>query len=125
MLTSVILYNKKANELAKESRACPQSSNLTTLIDAYTVACRRLINNNFKYSSPALNNNRTIASIITRLRTTHVKEMKISTDGQRSYTNNCLNCPNVHLSPQHILSCPTVHTHKQGFSKSAQKTQKI
>ncbi|GFS77846.1 hypothetical protein TNCV_3031721 [Trichonephila clavipes] len=40
----------------------------------------------------------------------HVKGMKISTDGQRSYTNHCPNCPNVQLSPQHILSCPATQT---------------
>ncbi|GFS98567.1 hypothetical protein TNCV_2987011 [Trichonephila clavipes] len=34
--------------------------------------------------------------------------MKISTDGQRSYTNHCPNCPNLQLSPQHILSCPSI-----------------
>ncbi|GFX94094.1 RNase H domain-containing protein [Trichonephila clavipes] len=94
-----ILGNEKADELAKEPRACPQSSNLTTLMDANPVASRRLINNNFKYSIPVLNSNRTIASIIIRLRTKHVKEMKISTVGQRNYTNHCPNCPNVHLSP--------------------------
>ncbi|GFX50473.1 hypothetical protein TNCV_2429421 [Trichonephila clavipes] len=34
--------------------------------------------------------------------------MKFLTDGQRSYTNHCPNCPNVQLFPQHILSCPTI-----------------
>ncbi|GFS76393.1 hypothetical protein TNCV_1620341 [Trichonephila clavipes] len=72
----------KADEFSKESRACPQSSNLTTLIDANAVASLRLINNNFKYSIPALNNNCTIASIITTFGKRHVKGMKISTDGQ-------------------------------------------
>ncbi|GFX41787.1 hypothetical protein TNCV_389001 [Trichonephila clavipes] len=59
---------------------------------------QRLINNNFKYSFPGLNNNSTIASIITTLRTKQIKGMKISTDGQRSYNNHCPNCPNVQLS---------------------------
>ncbi|GFU25957.1 RNase H domain-containing protein [Trichonephila clavipes] len=105
-----ILGNEKVDELAKETRACPQSSNPTTLNDANAVASRSLINNNFKYSIPSLNNNRTIASIITRLRTNHVEGMKISTDGQRGYTNHCSNCCNVQLSPQHILSCPEIQT---------------
>ncbi|GFW27366.1 hypothetical protein TNCV_590611 [Trichonephila clavipes] len=35
--------------------------------------------------------------------------MKISSDGQRSYTNHCPNYPNVQLSSQHILSCPAIH----------------
>ncbi|GFW45971.1 hypothetical protein TNCV_3275891 [Trichonephila clavipes] len=67
-----------------------------------------LINNNFKYYVTALNNNRTIASIITKLRTKHVNGMKISTEGQKSHINHCPNCPNVQLSPQHILSCPAI-----------------
>ncbi|GFX40997.1 hypothetical protein TNCV_2216951 [Trichonephila clavipes] len=32
--------------------------------------------------------------------------MKISIEGQRSCSNHYPNCPNVQLSPQHILSCP-------------------
>ncbi|GFV81637.1 RNase H domain-containing protein [Trichonephila clavipes] len=101
-----ILGNEKADELAKESRVCLQTSNLTILINAREVANRRLIRNNFKYSIPALNSSRTIEPRITRLRTNHVKEMKISTDGQRSITNHSSNCPNFQLSPQHVLSCP-------------------
>ncbi|GFW87908.1 uncharacterized protein TNCV_1360121 [Trichonephila clavipes] len=34
--------------------------------------------------------------------------MEISTDGQKSYTNHCPNCPNLQLYPQHILSCPAI-----------------
>ncbi|GFU92614.1 hypothetical protein TNCV_4795421 [Trichonephila clavipes] len=102
-----ILGNEKADKLGKESRACPQSSNLTGIIDANPFVSRRLINNNFKYPIPAINSNRAIALIITRLRTKHVKGMKISTDGQ-SYTNHCTNYPYVQLSPQHILNCPAI-----------------
>ncbi|GFW23643.1 retrovirus-related Pol polyprotein from transposon 297 [Trichonephila clavipes] len=94
--------------LTKESRTFPQSSNLTTLINTNAVASRRLINNNFKYSIPALNSNRRIASIITRLKRKPVKGMKTSTDGNRSKTNHCPSCPNVQLSSQHILSCPEI-----------------
>ncbi|GFX22808.1 hypothetical protein TNCV_2605501 [Trichonephila clavipes] len=32
--------------------------------------------------------------------------MRISTDGQRSSTNHCPNCPYVQLYPQLGLSCP-------------------
>ncbi|GFX68648.1 hypothetical protein TNCV_1800611 [Trichonephila clavipes] len=49
-----------------------------------------------------------MASIITRLKTKHVKGMKTSTDGQRAYINHCPNRPNVQLSPQYILSCPAI-----------------
>ncbi|GFX88353.1 hypothetical protein TNCV_1705731 [Trichonephila clavipes] len=58
--------------------------------------------------SPAISNNRTIGSVITRLGTKRVKGMQIPTDGQESYTNHYPNCPNVQLSPQHILSCPAI-----------------
>ncbi|GFT05419.1 hypothetical protein TNCV_124211 [Trichonephila clavipes] len=60
------------------------------------------------FPNPVLTSNRTIRSIKTRLRTEYVKGMKISTDRQRSYTNNCSKFPNVQLSPQHILSCPAI-----------------
>ena len=84
--THVNIHGKeKADELAKESRFCPQSSKLTTLVDANGVANSRLTNNSFKFSIPALNCNRTLASIIIRLQTKHVKGMKISADGQRNY----------------------------------------
>ncbi|GFV74172.1 hypothetical protein TNCV_2848911 [Trichonephila clavipes] len=45
---------------------------------------------------------------LTRLRTKHVKGMKISTDRHRSNTNHIPYCPNVQLSPQHTLSCPAI-----------------
>ena len=105
-----ILGNEKADALAKEARSCPQSSNLITSNDANAVASRRLINNKFKFSIPTLNCNRTIASIITRLRTKHMKGLKISTDGQRSYTNTCPNCPDLQLSPQHVFDCSTIRS---------------
>ncbi|GFS71443.1 hypothetical protein TNCV_5051471 [Trichonephila clavipes] len=49
-----ILGNEKADEFTKESRACRQSSNLTTLIDTNAVGSRSLVKNSFKYSIPAL-----------------------------------------------------------------------
>ncbi|GFW98776.1 hypothetical protein TNCV_2837371 [Trichonephila clavipes] len=49
--------------------------------------------------------------------------MKISTEKQISYTNQCSNCPYVQLSPQHILSCPAIQSRL--FKKSAQKIKKI
>ncbi|GFX12195.1 hypothetical protein TNCV_1103131 [Trichonephila clavipes] len=90
--------------------ASSQSPNLTTLIDTIAVASRRLINNNFNYPIPALNCNRTIASIITSLGTKYVKRMKISTDGQRSHANHCPNCTNVQLSLQHVFGCPEIQS---------------
>ena len=83
-----IYGHEKADELDKESRFCFQSSNITTLVLANAVAS----NNNFKFSIPALNCNRTLTSIIIRLRTKYVREMKISADRQRSYSRNCPYC---------------------------------
>jgi hypothetical protein len=34
--------------------------------------------------------------------------MIISTEGQRSYSTHCPNCPGVQLSPQHIFGCPAI-----------------
>ena len=79
--------NEKADELDKKSRFCPQSANLTTPVEANPVASCRLTNNNFEFSIPALNCNRVLASIIFRLRPTHVRGMKISADEQRSYSS--------------------------------------
>ncbi|GFU68026.1 hypothetical protein TNCV_2823691 [Trichonephila clavipes] len=89
ILTHVnILGSEKAAEISEESRASPLPPNLRILIDADVIASQRLINNNFKYSIPALNSNRTTPSIVTRLRTKHVKGIKISFEGRRSYTNH-------------------------------------
>ncbi|XP_054713646.1 uncharacterized protein LOC129223104 [Uloborus diversus] len=106
-----ILGNEKTDEVAKESRFYPLSSNLP-LIDADAVASRRFISNSFKTSIPALtvilNCNRTIASIITRLRTKYVKGMKISNDGVRRYSIHCPHCPDFQLSPQYGFACPAI-----------------
>ena len=102
--------NEKADELAKEARDSPQTSKCLTLIDANAVASRKLTcQQGKKFSIPELNSDRTISTIIARLRTKHLKGMRISADGQRSYTRLCPHCPdNIQLSPQHILSCPAM-----------------
>ncbi|GFU05207.1 hypothetical protein TNCV_575371 [Trichonephila clavipes] len=52
---------------------------------------------------------RIITSTIARLRTEHLKGMKIHPDKTRSYVQ-CKHCPDLQLSPNHILECPTVAT---------------
>ncbi|GFV78605.1 hypothetical protein TNCV_1889111 [Trichonephila clavipes] len=52
---------------------------------------------------------RTITSTIARLRTEHLKGMKIHPDKTRSYVQ-CKHCPDLQLTPNHILECPTVAT---------------
>lgn len=55
-----------------------------------------------KNSIPGLNCNRIVSYTIDKLRTNHLKGLKISLDGQRSY-NICLQCPENELSPDHIF----------------------
>ncbi|GFX86060.1 RNase H domain-containing protein [Trichonephila clavipes] len=52
---------------------------------------------------------RIITSTIARLRTEHLKGMKIHPDKTRSYVQ-CKHCPDLQLTPNHILECPTVAT---------------
>ncbi|GFU59587.1 probable RNA-directed DNA polymerase from transposon BS [Trichonephila clavipes] len=52
---------------------------------------------------------RIITSTIARLRTEHLKGMKIHPDKTRSYVQ-CKHCPNLQLTSNHILECPTVAT---------------
>ncbi|XP_054724287.1 uncharacterized protein LOC129234319 [Uloborus diversus] len=105
-----IFGNEKADELAKASRNFPQPSNSLTLVDANVVAGRRLIGQQAKRNSiPDLNGYRAISTTITRLRTNHLKGMRLSVEGQRSYTNFCPHCPNdIPMSRQHIFSCPAI-----------------
>ncbi|GFS80474.1 uncharacterized protein TNCV_3448731 [Trichonephila clavipes] len=52
---------------------------------------------------------RIITSTIARFRTEHLKGMKIHSDKTRSYVQ-CKHCPDLQLTPNHILECPTVGT---------------
>ncbi|GFV92990.1 RNA-directed DNA polymerase from mobile element jockey [Trichonephila clavipes] len=52
---------------------------------------------------------RIITSTIARLRTEHLKGMKIHPDKTRSYVQ-CKHCPDLQLTPNHILECRTVAT---------------
>ncbi|GFY15424.1 hypothetical protein TNCV_1572351 [Trichonephila clavipes] len=52
---------------------------------------------------------RIITSTIARFRTEHLKGMKIHSDKTRSYVR-CKHCPDLQLTPNHILECPTVAT---------------
>ncbi|GFV65052.1 hypothetical protein TNCV_4670831 [Trichonephila clavipes] len=48
-------------------------------------------------------------NFVLRLRTEHLKGMKIHPDKTRSYVQ-CKHCPDLQLTPNHILECPTVAT---------------
>ncbi|GFU89021.1 reverse transcriptase domain-containing protein [Trichonephila clavipes] len=96
--------------LAKEARDIEYKCTTITLDDANAVAKHRIMNHTFK--KPLVTNltvPRIITSIIARLRAEHLKGMKIHPDKTRSYVQ-CKHCPDLQLTPNHILECPTVAT---------------
>ncbi|GFX30242.1 hypothetical protein TNCV_1963491 [Trichonephila clavipes] len=96
--------------LAKEARDIEHKCTTITLDDANAVAKHRIMNHTFKktlvteFDCP-----RIITSTIARLRTEHLKGMKIHPDKTRLYVK-CKHCPDLQLTPNHILECPTVAT---------------
>ncbi|GFX95298.1 probable RNA-directed DNA polymerase from transposon BS [Trichonephila clavipes] len=102
--------NECADSLAKEARDIEHKCTTITLDDANAVAKHRIMNHTFKkplvteFDCP-----RIITSTIARLRTEHLKGMKIHPDKTRSYVQ-CKHCPDLQLTPNHILECPTIAT---------------
>ncbi|GFX74076.1 retrovirus-related Pol polyprotein from transposon 17.6 [Trichonephila clavipes] len=100
----------KTSRLAKEDRDIEHKCTTITLDDANAVAKHRIINHTFKkplvteFDCP-----RIITSTIARLRTEHLKGMKIHPDKKRPHVQ-CKHCPDLPLTPNHILECPTVAT---------------
>ncbi|GFU27990.1 uncharacterized protein TNCV_3153361 [Trichonephila clavipes] len=96
--------------LAKEARDIEHKCTTITLDDANAVAKHRIMNHTFKkplvteFDCP-----RIITSTIARLRTEHLKGMEIHPDKTRSYVH-CKHCPDLQLTPNHILECPTAAT---------------
>ncbi|GFV94113.1 RNase H domain-containing protein [Trichonephila clavipes] len=96
--------------LAKEARDIDHKCTTITLDDDNAVAKHRIMNHTFKkplvteFDCP-----RIITSTIARLRTEHLKGMKIHPDKTSSYVQ-CKHCPNLQLTPNHILEIPTVAT---------------
>ncbi|KAF8796655.1 hypothetical protein HNY73_001004 [Argiope bruennichi] len=100
--------NEKVDILAKEARENPQPSYSLTVTDANVIASLRLLPASIqKHSIPALNCDHIISTTIARLRTKHVREMKISSDGHRNY-RSCPHCIDTELSPDHIFDCPAI-----------------
>ncbi|GFV32862.1 RNase H domain-containing protein [Trichonephila clavipes] len=98
------------DSLAKEARDIEHKCTTITLDYANAVAKHRIMNHTFKkllvteFDVP-----RILTSTIARLRTEHLKGMKIHPDKTRSYVQ-CKHCPDLQLTPNHILECPTVAT---------------
>ena len=100
--------NEAADVLAKEARKINPSPLATTSFDANAVAKRKLCHNSKKkFSLPELNYDRAITTTIARLRTGHLKGMKILPDGSRTFPK-CKHCPDIQLDPTHVLSCPSI-----------------
>ncbi|GFX12622.1 RNase H domain-containing protein [Trichonephila clavipes] len=102
--------NEGADSLAKEARDIEHKCTTITLDDANAVAKHRIMNHTFKKPlATEFDCPRIITSTIARLRTEHLKGMKIHPDKTRSYVQ-CKHCPDLQLTPNHILECPTVAT---------------
>ncbi|GFW85110.1 RNase H domain-containing protein [Trichonephila clavipes] len=102
--------NECADSLVKEARDIEHKCTTITLDDANAVAKHRIMNHTFKKSLVTeFDCPRIITSTIARLRTEHLKGMKIHPDKTRSYVQ-CKHCPDLQLTPNHILECPTVAT---------------
>ncbi|GFU46222.1 RNase H domain-containing protein [Trichonephila clavipes] len=102
--------NECEDSLAKEARDIEHKCTTITLDDANAVAKHGIMNHTFKkplvteFDCP-----RIITVTIARLKTEHLKGMKIHPDKTRSYVQ-CKHCPDLQLTPNHILECPTVAT---------------
>ncbi|GFU61362.1 hypothetical protein TNCV_530631 [Trichonephila clavipes] len=105
-----IIFLLPDDSLAKEARDIEHKCTTITLDDANAVAKHRIMNHTFKkplvteFDCP-----RIITSTIARLRTEHLQGMKIHPDKTRPYVQ-CKHCPDLQLTPNHILQCPTVAT---------------
>ncbi|GFV44274.1 RNase H domain-containing protein [Trichonephila clavipes] len=101
--------NECADSLAKEARDIEHKYTTITPLH-HAVAKHRIMNHTFKkplvteFDCP-----RIITSTIARLRTEHFKGMKIHPDKTRSYVQ-CKQCPDLQLTPNHILEYPIVAT---------------
>ncbi|GFV64301.1 RNase H domain-containing protein [Trichonephila clavipes] len=104
------VMNVQIYSLAKEARDIEHKCTTITLDGANAVAKHIIMNHSFK--KPLVTEfdcTRTITSTIARLRTEHLKGMKIHPDKTRSYVQ-CKHCPDLQLTPNHILECPTIAT---------------
>ncbi|GFW15390.1 c-type lectin domain-containing protein [Trichonephila clavipes] len=100
--------NEQADNFDKEARNSPQLSNRLTLTNADAIfRCIFTSHPVKKNCIPDLNCDRVISTTIARLRTRHLKGMKISPDDQRRY-NTYPQCPDIQLPPNHIFNGPSV-----------------
>ncbi|GFX45104.1 hypothetical protein TNCV_3431521 [Trichonephila clavipes] len=106
----------KINELTeklskKAGETLPLSSSLINYAHLiWTISLEEfLINGSILQGSKDLRLSNLIVKSIARLRPEHFKGMKIHPDKTRSYVQ-CKHCPDLQLTPNHILECPTIAT---------------
>ena len=102
--------NETADTLAKETRKLnnDQLPCVVTLKDINNMAKSKLKNKavKLKHQICELNTSRTLANILTRLRTRHLRGMKIQKGGSKKHLT-CRNCgSDTELSPELLFSCP-------------------
>ncbi|GFX76221.1 retrovirus-related Pol polyprotein from transposon opus [Trichonephila clavipes] len=108
---AVPLTSLSAKGVPKEGRNDDQLFPTITLADANAVANYRLLPH--RYKKPLIVDfdcSRNLTSIIARLRTSHFKGMKISSDKTRTYIP-CKNCTEIQPTPDHFLECPALTPH--------------
>ncbi|GFU46868.1 hypothetical protein TNCV_640211 [Trichonephila clavipes] len=89
------IYLLVHGSLAKEARDIEHKCTTITLDDANAVAKHRIMNHTFKKTLVTeFDGPRIITSTIARLRTEHLKGMKIHPDKTRSYVQ-CKHCPDL------------------------------
>ena len=116
--------NETADTLAKETRKLnnDQLPCVVTLKDINAAAKSKLKNKTMKLRICELNTSRILANILTRLRTRHLRGMKIQKDGTKRY-QPCRNCgSDTEVSPVHLFSCPAILATLQQISDCPQKT---
>ncbi|GFW71446.1 RNase H domain-containing protein [Trichonephila clavipes] len=102
--------NECADGLAKEARDIEHKCTAITLGDAGAVARHRIMNHTFgeplvaEFDCP-----RVVASTVVGLRAEHLGGMGIHPDRTGSCVQ-CGHCPDLQLTPNHILECPAVAT---------------
>ena len=100
--------NEQADSLAKEARNINPPPMTITCFDANAVARHQLCSGlRKKWCFPELNPDRGITSTISRMRTLHMRGMKIMPDGTRTYAE-CKHCTGVQLDPRLLFNCISV-----------------
>ncbi|UYV70208.1 UBE2G1 [Cordylochernes scorpioides] len=98
--------NEMAEELANEARKLSQRKEQVSVFDAVALAKYKIIQQKKRKGQICeINSREKIYKNNNKTRMKHYKGMTIHPDGTRTY-RTCNKCPDVELTPTHILSCP-------------------